>query len=477
MIEEKINSQPQTLFDKVWSSHVVVAETADAPAVLYVDVHLVQEVSSPQAFDVLRARDMTVRRPSRTIATVDHSTPTLARELYGDFRKSNTAPAIQVRALIKNCAEFGIELYGIDHERRGIVHVIGPELGLTQPGRTIVCGDSHTSTHGAFGALAFGIGTTEVAHVLATQCLLQRRPRRLAINLSGSLAPGVSAKDVILATIGKIGVDGATDHVIEYRGSTVRSLSMEQRMTICNMSIEAGGRAGLMAPDDTTIEYMAGRPMSPTGEDWEDALQYWRSLPTDDGAVFEREVDIDVASLAPQVTFGTNPGMVIPIDGRIPSDMPDAEQALSYMGLNAGDQLLGQRIDVAFVGSCTNGRLSDLRDAAVVLDGRRVAAGVKMLIVPGSQEVKRQAENEGLHEIFLRAGAQWRESGCSMCLGMNGDLVERGAYSISTSNRNFAGRQGPGARTILASPQTVAASAVAGQVADARTVVMQSAIR
>lgn len=466
--KDTTDTRPRTLFDKVWSSHIVVPETADTPAILYVDVHLVQEVSSPQAFEVLRTRGFRVRQPLRTIATADHSTPTVAQDLYGKFRTANTAAALQVRTLTENCAEFGIELYGIDHERRGIVHVIGPELGLTQPGRTIVCGDSHTSTHGAFGAFAFGIGSTEVAHVLATQCLLQRKPRTFAINLSGALAPGVSAKDVILATIGKIGVDGATNHVIEFRGSTVRSLSMEQRMTICNMSIEAGGRAGMMAPDDTTFEYMADRPMSPIEDNWDAALDHWRSLSTDDAATFDSEVDLDMAALAPQVTFGTNPGMVIPIDGRIPSDLPETAAALSYMGLNAGDRLLGQPIDVAFVGSCTNGRLSDLREVATVLDSNRVADGVKMLIVPGSQEVKRQAESEGLHEVFLNAGALWRESGCSMCLGMNGDLVDAGAYSISTSNRNFAGRQGPGARTILASPQTVAASAVAGQIADPR---------
>lgn len=463
-------TQARTLFEKVWDAHVVVPETKATPAVMYIDLHLIHEVTSPQAFQVLRERGLSVRQPGKTLATADHSTPTLADDIYGRFLTADTAPARQVRMLRENCAAFGIELHGIHSNRRGIVHVIGPELGATQPGRTIVCGDSHTSTHGALGALAFGIGTTEVGHVFATQCLLQRKPKTLAVNIDGDLSSGVSAKDLILAIIGKIGVGGGVNHVIEYRGSTVDSLSMDQRMTICNMSIEAGARAGMMAPDDTTYEYLAGRPMCPQAKDWDEALTHWRSLPTDAGAVFDSEVSINVSSLAPQITFGTNPGMVIPIDGVVPSSGTDdlTDQALQYMGIAGGEPLLGKPINVAFVGSCTNSRISDLRDAASVLRGRRVAEGVKMLVVPGSQQVKQQAEAEGLDKVFLDAGAQWRESGCSMCLGMNGDLVGRGEYSVSTSNRNFEGRQGPGARTLLASPLTAAASAVAGSLADPR---------
>ncbi len=468
MTEPGGTGKPRTLFDKVWDQHIVQAESTKAPAIVYIDLHLVQEVSSPQAFDLLREQGRTVRRPDLTITTADHSTPTRAAELYGGFRKANTAPARQVRTLEENCREFGLELYGIGHERRGIVHVIGPELGASQPGKTIVCGDSHTSTHGALGALAFGIGTTEVAHVLASQCLLQRRPNTLAIDLAGKLPAGVTAKDLILAIIQKIGVNGGVNHVIEYRGSAVSALSIEQRMTICNMSIEAGARAGMMAPDDTTYDYLAGRPMSPQGADWERALSQWRTLPTDLGAKFDREVSLDVARLAPQVTFGTNPGMAMAVDGEVPTDDRTLRAALDYMGLEAGQPVLGKPVDVAFVGSCTNGRISDLRDVASVLAGRQVAPSTRMLIVPGSQAVKRQAEAEGLDEIFRAAGAAWEESGCSMCLGMNGDLVGRSQYAISTSNRNFEGRQGPGARTLLASPLTVAASAVAGAVADAR---------
>ncbi|MFK7888850.1 MAG: 3-isopropylmalate dehydratase large subunit [Gammaproteobacteria bacterium] len=463
--------QPRTLFRKVWDAHVVQAQSEQAPAVMYIDRHLVQEVSSPQAFEMLRERGLGVRRPDLTLATADHSTPTVADHLYGDFATSMSAPARQVRKLRENCAEFGIEIYDLAHERRGIVHVIGPELGITQPGITLVCGDSHTSTHGALGALALGIGTTEVAHVLATQCLLQRMPKTLAVNLRGALPEGVSAKDIVLAMIGKIGVDGGVEHVIEYRGSAVDALPIEARMTICNMSIEAGARAGMMAPDDTTFEYLHGRPLCPTGAAWEQAVARWQTLRSDPAASFDKEVTLDVTRLAPQVTYGTNPGMVGAIDAAIPEARDNAQrQALRYMGLTAGESVLGTPIDMAFVGSCTNARLSDLREVARVLDGRRVAQGIQLLIVPGSQAVKRQAEAAGLHEIFQRAGAQWRESGCSMCLSMNGDSggLSPGQTVISTSNRNFEGRQGPGIRTLLASPLTVAASAVDGKVCDPR---------
>jgi 3-isopropylmalate/(R)-2-methylmalate dehydratase large subunit len=460
---------PRTLFEKVWRAHEVLAESAGAPAVLYVDLHLIHEVTSPQAFAALRARGLPVRRPERTLATMDHSTPTHTSQVFGGAPIAIDSAARQVAALEKNCAEFGVELLALQHAERGIVHVIGPELGLTQPGRTIVCGDSHTSTHGALGALAFGIGTTEVGHVLATQCLLQRKPRTLAINVEGQLAPGVSAKDLILAIIGEIGVDGGTGHVIEYRGATVRALDMEERMTVCNMSIEAGARAGMIAPDETTYAYLAGRPRAPRGEAWESSLAAWRALPSDARARFDREVDIDASGIEPMITYGTNPGMVVPIGGQVPvRDDPAFARALSYMGLKPGQPLKDQPVNVVFLGSCTNARLSDLRAAARVLAGRRVARGVTMLVVPGSQAVKHAAEAEGLDRVFTEAGAEWRESGCSMCLGMNGDTVGRGQYSVSTSNRNFEGRQGPGARTLLASPLTAAACAVTGRVSDPR---------
>jgi 3-isopropylmalate/(R)-2-methylmalate dehydratase large subunit len=461
---------PRTLFEKVWREHEVLAESAAAPAVLYVDLHLIHEVTSPQAFAELRARGLPVHRPERTLATMDHSTPTHTSQVFGGAPIAIDSAARQVAALEKNCAEFGVELLALQHAERGIVHVIGPELGLTQPGRTIVCGDSHTSTHGALGALAFGIGTTEVGHVLATQCLLQMKPRTLAINVEGTLAPGVSAKDLILAIIGEIGVDGGTGHVIEYRGATVRALDMEERMTVCNMSIEAGARAGMIAPDETTYAYLAGRPRAPKGAAWERALESWRALPSDAHARFDREVDIDASGIEPMITYGTNPGMVVPIGGQVPvrRDDPAFERALSYMGLKMGQALSGQPVNVVFLGSCTNARLSDLRAAARVLAGRRLARGVTMLVVPGSQQVKHAAEAEGLDRIFTEAGAEWRESGCSMCLGMNGDTVGRGQYAVSTSNRNFEGRQGPGARTLLASPLTAAACAVTGRVSDPR---------
>lgn len=460
-----------TLFEKVWNNHIVVPETEATPAVLYIDLHLIHEVTTPQAFSLLRERGLSVRRPDRTLATMDHSTPTTPVRTLSDIDIVGPAAANQIRQMEKNCEEFGVELYGFGSPHRGIVHVIGPELGATQPGKTIVCGDSHTSTHGAFGALAFGIGTTEVGHVLATQCLLQRKPKTMAINVSGALAPGVGAKDIILAVIRKIGVDGGTGHVLEYRGSTINGLSMDQRMTICNMSIEAGARAGMIAPDDTCIEYLAGRKMAPSGADWDAAVRRWCALPGHSAARFDSEVDIDASALVPQVTFGTNPGMVVGIDERIPApeNDPGFDKALSYMGLTPGQQIAGTPIDVVFIGSCTNSRISDLKIAADMLRGQKVSNRVRMLVVPGSEQIKKDAEAAGLHEVFLAAGAEWREPGCSMCLGMNGDTVDRGKLSVSTSNRNFEGRQGVGSRTILASPATAAASAIAGCVADPRS--------
>jgi 3-isopropylmalate/(R)-2-methylmalate dehydratase large subunit len=461
---------PQTIFEKVWHRHEVTAETADTPAILYIDLHLIHEVTSPQAFAVLKERGLPVRRTDLTLATMDHSTPTRTEQVFGGAPITIESAAKQVRQLEINCAEFGVELLGLRNDQRGIVHVIGPDLGLTQPGKTIVCGDSHTSTHGALGALAFGIGTTEVGHVLATQCLLQRKPRTFAINVSGPLRAGVTAKDLILAIIGKVGVSGGTGHVIEYRGDTIRALDMDERMTVCNMSIEAGARAGMIAPDETTYAYLATRARAPKGAAWERALEEWRQLPTDAGARFDKEIDIDASAVEPMITYGTNPGMVIPITGAIPEKRGDAvfEKSLAYMGLEAGKPIKDQPINVVFVGSCTNGRISDLRSAAALLRGRKIASGVQMLVIPGSQQVKKQAEAEGLHRVFLDAGAEWRESGCSMCLGMNGDLVPKGQYSVSTSNRNFEGRQGVGARTLLASPVTAAACAVRGRVTDPR---------
>ena len=458
------------MFEKIWQRHEVSAESADTPAVLYIDLHLIHEVTSPQAFSVLRQRGLPVRRADRTLATMDHSTPTRTEQVFGGAPITIDSAAKQVRELEKNCAQFGVDLLGLRSDQRGIVHVIGPELGITQPGKTVVCGDSHTSTHGALGALAFGIGTTEVGHVLATQCLLQRKPKTLAINVTGRLRPGVTAKDLILAIIGKIGVSGGTGHVIEFRGETIRALDMDERMTVCNMSIEAGARAGMIAPDETTYAYLAGRPRAPQGAEWEKALRQWKSLPTDAGARFDKEVDIDASTLEPMITYGTNPGMVIAITGTVPERKGDVvfQQSLAYMGLKSGTLIADQPVNVVFVGSCTNARISDLRSAAAMLKGRKIAKGVQMLVVPGSQQVKKQAEAEGLDRIFIDAGAEWRESGCSMCLGMNGDLVPTGQYSVSTSNRNFEGRQGVGARTLLASPMTAAASAVRGRVTDPR---------
>jgi 3-isopropylmalate/(R)-2-methylmalate dehydratase large subunit len=463
-------SAAKTLFEKVWDTHQVVAETVDTPAVLFIDLHLIHEVTTPQAFSELRERGLKLRRPDLTLATMDHSTPTRTAQVFGGQPITIESAAKQISALERNCAEFGVQLLGLQNAQRGIVHIIGPELGATQPGKTIVCGDSHTSTHGAFGALAFGIGTTEVGHVFATQCLLQRKARTMAINVSGRLQPGVSAKDLILAIINKIGVSGGTGYVLEYRGEAISALSMDERMTLCNMSIEAGARAGMIAPDETTFAYLKGRPLAPQGADWDRAVAQWRQLPSDAGAVFDAEVDLDANLLEPMITYGTHPGMSLPISGLVPVRAADAvfDKSLAYMGLAAGQAISGHPVDVVFIGSCTNGRLTDLQAAASVLKGRKIAAGVTMLVVPGSQGVKREAEALGLDRIFLDAGAEWRESGCSMCLGMNGDLVDAGKTSVSTSNRNFEGRQGVGARTLLASPLTAAASAVRGCVTDPR---------
>ena len=465
-------ARPRTLVEKIWDDHVV-SQDPESPAVLAVDLHLIHEVTSPQAFTGLRERGLTVRRPELTIATADHSTPTHARNLP----ILDPMAAHQVRALADNCREFGIPLHGWGSADQGIVHVIGPELGLTQPGMTIVCGDSHTATHGAFGALAFGIGTSEVEMVLATQALLQRTPRTYEVRVDGRLAPGVSAKDVILALIARIGIGGGTGHIFEYTGDAIRALTMEQRMTICNMSIEGGARAGLIAPDDTTFEYLHGRRHAPAGSAWDEAVARWRALPTDGGAIYDKDITIDAATLEPMVTYGTNPGMGIPISGHVPS--PDAlvdgasrralAHALEYMDLIPGQAIAGQKVDVVFIGSCTNSRISDLRVAAEVLRGQHVAQGTRVMVVPGSESVKRQAEREGLHEVFRAAGADWREAGCSMCIAMNGDQLAPGQYAISTSNRNFEGRQGKGGRTFLASPLTAAASALTGVITDPRT--------
>ncbi|MDG2540099.1 3-isopropylmalate dehydratase large subunit [Dyella jiangningensis] len=466
----------KTLFEKVWDAHVVAPESTDTPAILYIDLHLVHEVTSPQAFSELRERGLKLRRPDRTLATLDHSTPTLPADANGERPYANAEAKAQVAKLETNCREFGVELHGWDSSDRGIVHVIGPELGATQPGMTIVCGDSHTSTHGAFGALAFGIGTTEVGHVMATQCLLQRKPKTLEIHVDGRLPAGVGAKDLILHIIGEIGVDGGTGYVIEYRGNAIEALSMEERMTVCNMSIEAGARAGLIAPDDTTFAWLKGRPRSPQGAAWDAAVTHWRSLRTDAGAAYDREVHIDASKVRPTVTYGTHPGMAIAMDKPVPAARNAVEKrALDYMKAEAGKPMQGTPVDVVFVGSCTNSRLSDLREAAHVLRGRRVADGVRMLVVPGSEAVRRDAENEGLHHVFTAAGAEWRVPGCSMCIAMNGDLAQPGQLVVSTSNRNFEGRQGKGARTVLASPATAAASAVAGRIADPREYVAEVA--
>jgi 3-isopropylmalate/(R)-2-methylmalate dehydratase large subunit len=461
-----------SLFEKVWDDHIVVPETEDTPAVFYIDLHIIHEVTTPQAFNMLRESGLPVRRPDLILATMDHSTPTVPVTNLEESLDavSDPEPANQIRQMVKNCEEFGIKLHGFGSDQRGIVHVIGPEIGATQPGKTIVCGDSHSSTHGAFGAMGFGIGTTEVGHVLATQCLLQRKPKSMAVNISGTLQPGVTAKDIILALIGKIGVDGGTGHVIEYRGETIRGLNMEERMTICNMTIEAGARAGMIAPDDTTFEFLKGRPQAPQGTAWDTAVERWRALRSDDDARFDKEVGLDVSTLEPQVTFGTNPGMVVPITQSVPADTGDASfrKAINYMQIEADTPMLGTKVDVVFVGSCTNSRMTDLRAVAGILEGHQVADNVRMLVVPGSQAIKDQAEKEGLDKIFTTAGAEWREAGCSMCLGMNSDKLGKGQLCVSTSNRNFEGRQGKGGRTVLASPVTAAASAIAGVIADPR---------
>jgi 3-isopropylmalate/(R)-2-methylmalate dehydratase large subunit len=464
--------QARTLFEKVWAQHVVYEEPG-SPAILYIDLHLIHEVTSPQAFSGLRERGLKVRQPERTLATMDHSTPTNGKTPEAMDPKS----VLQLDLLGKNCRDFGIELHEMGSRQNGIIHVIAPEMGRIQPGMTVVCGDSHTSTHGAFGALAFGIGTSEVEHVLGTQCLLQNKPKSFEVRIDGSLNQGVTAKDMILALIAQIGTGGGTGHVFEYTGNAVKNLSMEGRMTLCNMSIEAGARAGMVAPDDTTYDYLAGRERAPQGEGWETALATWETLPSDEGANYDSRVSLDVSNLEPMITFGTNPGMGMQISNPIPNpekvsnadERQALEKALMYMGLQPGQRLLGHPIDVVFVGSCTNGRLSDLRQAAEIIDGRKVAEGTRMLVVPGSQAVKRQAEAEGLERIFIQAGAEWREPGCSMCIAMNGDQLVPGQYAVSTSNRNFEGRQGKGGRTFLASPYTAAASAVNGKISDPRT--------
>jgi len=464
-------SEKRTLFEKVWEEHVVSVPPG-RPPLLYIDLHLVHEVTSPQAFDGLRAAGRQVRQPHRTVATVDHNIPTTPRGMP----ITDPIAARQIEALQHNCREFGVPLFDIDSPNQGIVHVIGPELGLTQPGMTIVCGDSHTSTHGALGALAFGIGTSEVEHVLATQCLPQRKPKTMVINVRGALPDGVTAKDLALGIIGQIGTDGATGHVIEYAGEAVRALSMEGRMTLCNMSIEAGARAGMVAPDETTFSYIKGRCFAPNGNEWEKIVARWRNLRSDPEAHYDKVIEIDAAKLAPFVTWGTNPGMVVPVSGRVPdlttletdADRSAAQRMLEYMGLKPGTRIEDIAVDRVFIGSCTNSRLEDLRAAARVARGHRVNPKVRAMVVPGSQAVKQAAEQEGLDRIFQEAGFEWRESGCSMCLGMNPDILQPGERCASTSNRNFEGRQGRGGRTHLVSPMMAAAAAIAGHFTDIR---------
>jgi 3-isopropylmalate/(R)-2-methylmalate dehydratase large subunit len=451
----------KTLFDKIWDAHEV------HEGLLYIDLHLVHEVTSPQAFDALRMAGRRVRRADRTVATADHNVPTewipAAQQISDELSRA------QVVALERNCEEFGIPVYSVGSDRRGIVHVIGPELGLTQPGLTIVCGDSHTSTHGAFGALAFGIGTSEVEHVLATQCLVQKRPKQLRISYANGMSFGVTPKDLILATIGRLGTDGCVGHVVEYAGTAIQALSMEGRMTICNMTIEGGGRAGMIAPDDTTFAYLEGRPAAASGAAWTEAVDRWGALPTEPGAMFDREVEIDAASLAPMVTWGTTPGMVVEVTDRVPVPNEEtAERALTYMGLKAGTPITDITLDRVFIGSCTNSRIEDLRAAAKIVDGRRVASSVRAMVVPGSQQVKAQAEAESLDRVFTAAGFEWRESGCSMCLGMNPDILAPRERCASTSNRNFEGRQGRAGRTHLCSPEMAAAAAIEGHFVDIR---------
>jgi 3-isopropylmalate/(R)-2-methylmalate dehydratase large subunit len=467
-------NKPLTLFEKVWNNHLV-AQEPDSPAVLYVDLHLLHEVTSPQAFTGLRNRGLKVRRPDKSFATVDHSIPTVDPSIP----MTDKIAEKQIYQMEANAREFGIRFFGMHSLQRGIVHVIGPELGLTQPGMTIVCGDSHTSTHGAFGALAFGIGTSEVEHVLATQCLLQRQPKTFEVRVEGKLQNGVTAKDIILALLSRIGVAGGTGHVFEYTGSAIRLLTMEERMTVCNMSIEGGARAGMIAPDNTTYEYIAGKEYAPKDANWDSMIKQWRTLPSDEGASYDKSITINAGELSPMITYGTNPGMGMAVTDTVPD--PDLladvsarlalKKSLDYMGLRPGERLCGKPVDVVFIGSCTNSRISDLRQAATIFEGRQVPPGVRALIVPGSQAIKRQAEAEGLDEIFRQAGAEWRESGCSMCIAMNGDQLNPGQVAVSTSNRNFEGRQGKGGRTLLASPLTAAAAAVTGRITDVRTLI------
>jgi 3-isopropylmalate/(R)-2-methylmalate dehydratase large subunit len=468
----------KTLFKKIWDAHVV-AQEPDAPTVLYIDLQLVHEVTSPQAFSELRSRKLMVRRPDRTFAVVDHGIPTRSNPANPTDRLAfaDDECRAQIAQLAKNCKDYAIPYAGVDSKEQGVVHVIGPDLGLTQPGMTIVCGDSHTATHGAFGALAFGIGTSEVSHVLASQCLLQREPKTMEVRVSGSLQVGVTAKDVILALIAQIGVGGGTGYVIEYTGELIRKLSMEERMTVCNMSIECGARAGMIAPDETTFAYLKDKKYAPQGEAWQKAVESWRALISDTDAVYDKVVELDVSQLSPMITFGTNPSMGVMVDQSIPysKSYTDENQraaykkALTYMGFSDGQTINGQAVDVVFIGSCTNSRISDLRLAASIFKNRKVAANVRCLVVPGSYQVKEQAEAEGLDVIFKTAGAEWREPGCSMCIAMNGDQIAAGQYAVSTSNRNFEGRQGKGGRTMLASPLMAAAAAVTGVVTDPRT--------
>ena len=465
-----------TLFDKIWDAHVVT-RAEGGPDVLYIDTHFIHEVTSPQAFDGLRRRGIPVFRPEQTVATADHNVPTLNQHLPIKEALSRK----QVDTLIRNCADFGLELYGLGHPYQGIVHVIGPELGVTQPGQTIVCGDSHTSTHGAFGTIAFGIGTSEVEQVLATQCVLKEKPLRMRINVEGELRPGVFAKDIILYIIAQISASGGTGYFVEYAGSAIRSLSMEGRMTVCNMSIEMGARGGLIAPDEQTFAYVQGREFAPKGADWDRALAHWQTLYTDDDAVFDREYTFDAADIGPMITYGTNPGMGVRVDRPVPrpeeldndSDRKQLDKSLAYMGLQAGQPMLGQPVDYVFIGSCTNSRIEDLRLVADYVAGKQKAPGVEVWVVPGSRQVREQAMAEGLDEIFKTAGFELREAGCSACLGMNEDKVPAGKYCVSTSNRNFEGRQGPGARTFLASPLTAAAAAIHGHIVDVRESAMR----
>ena len=456
----------KTLFDKIWQQHLVVPESAETPAILYIDTHLIHEVTSPQAFQMLRDKGLKLKNPHQTFATTDHSTPTTKANSEGEYIFHGEQERIQVNQLVENCREFEVPIFPLGDKKQGIVHVIGPELGITQPGKTMVCGDSHTSTHGAFGALAFGIGTSEVGYTFATQCIPQRKPKTFGIEINGDLAKGVTAKDVILAVIRKIGIGGATGHVIEYFGSTIKSFSMDERMTVCNMSIEAGAKAGMIAPDETTFNYLKDREYTPINQNWDNAIAYWKTLVTDKDAEFDRHLLIDAKTITPMITYGTNPQMGIGIGEKIP--IKNEVQALAYMGFEEDEEMLGKKVDVVFIGSCTNSRISDLQDAAKVFENRRVAKNVRTLIVPGSHEIKEQAEQQGLAKIFKDAGAEWREPGCSMCLGMNGDIIKDKQICVSTSNRNFEGRQGKGGRTLLASPITAAAAAVSGVVVDPR---------